>query len=187
MKRFAFLVVSVSVLVLVAGGFFYWWQTQADVRALNKTLPEGVRVVKSLLGNEYGVINKIDGYEFKIPMEWKGVKMTEYKPEEVEKNRTASSIYLEGKEGSGSIVSIDAYKKNKSDVSIEEWAKFLFSDYGLSGEFKKEQVGEYNVLSVQEEQHLASAYIYFLNYSKIYVLTSRFDEFIRYIISNGRW
>ncbi len=68
MKKLIFWVVSVAVLVLAAGGFFYWWQNQADVRELNKTLPEGVRVVKSLIGSEYKIVNKIDGYEFKIPL-----------------------------------------------------------------------------------------------------------------------
>ena len=181
------LIFAVAVLVLVSGGFFYWRDNQADVRELNKTLPDNVRVVKSLIGDEYRVVNKIDGYEFKVPKEWRGVSMIEYMPEVIEKNRTATNIYLEGREESGSIISIDAYKKDQSDINIEAWAKFLFSDYGLSGEFKNEQIGGHEVLSVKELQHLAGAYIYFLDYSKIYVFTSRLEESIRYIIANGKW
>ncbi|MDO8659513.1 MAG: hypothetical protein Q7K54_02830, partial [Candidatus Parcubacteria bacterium] len=64
------IVLLVVVLGLFGGGFFYWWNNQADVRELNKTLPEGVKVVKSFFGGEYKVINKIDGYEFKVPKEW---------------------------------------------------------------------------------------------------------------------
>lgn len=63
MKKIIF---SVIALVLVGGGFFYWWQNQADARELNKTLPEGIGVVKSLFGfgDEYKVVNKIDNYSF---------------------------------------------------------------------------------------------------------------------------
>src|SRR3972149_11519191 len=78
MKKIVFAVVSISILILVAGGFFYWWQNQTDVRALNKTLPDGVKVVKSLIGNEYGVKNKIDGYEFKIPPKMTNLKEVKY-------------------------------------------------------------------------------------------------------------
>lgn len=53
------------ILILGTGGFFYW-QNQKDVRGLNKNLPKGVKVEKSLIGNEYRVANKIDGYEFKV-------------------------------------------------------------------------------------------------------------------------
>jgi len=82
MKKLAFAVVSISILILAAGGFFYWWQNQTDVRALNKTLPEGVRVVKSLVGGEYRIVNKIDGYEFKIPPKMTNLKEVKYYEEE---------------------------------------------------------------------------------------------------------
>ena len=36
------IILSVIVLVLIGGGFFYWQQNQADVRELNKTLPASV-------------------------------------------------------------------------------------------------------------------------------------------------
>ena len=67
MKKKIIIIISI-VLILVAGGGFFWWNgNQKDVRELNKNLPEGVRVMKSLIGNEYKVVNKIDGYEFKVP------------------------------------------------------------------------------------------------------------------------
>ena len=70
----------VFVLLLISGGVFYWQNNQKDVRELNKTLPVGVKVAKNLFGfgNEYKVINKIDGYEFKVPSAWKGIEKIEY-------------------------------------------------------------------------------------------------------------
>lgn len=181
------IILVIAVLGLAGGGLFYWWNNQQDVRELNKTLPEGVKVAKSLVGNEYKVVNKIDGYEFKVPKEWRGVKIIEYRPEETERNRTASGVYLEGGEGMRSIISVDAYKKNQPNIDIEEWAESLFDDYGLSAEFKKDKIGVHDLLSAQEEEHLAGAYIYFLDSSKIYVFTGRLEEFIKYIILNGKW
>lgn len=68
MKKKAFIAGGIILtLALGGGGVFLWQKSQVDVQTLNKTLPEGVRVTKSLLGNEYRVVNKIDGYEFGIP------------------------------------------------------------------------------------------------------------------------
>lgn len=83
MKKVIFFVVAVVFAVLVIGGFFYyWWQNQANVRELNKTLPEGIRVVKSLTGNKYDIVNKLDGYQFGIPINlnsWNVIGKVEYK------------------------------------------------------------------------------------------------------------
>ncbi|MFH1188061.1 MAG: hypothetical protein V1688_04370 [bacterium] len=64
--------ILIFVLFLAGGGFFYWQNNQKDIKELNKTLPAGVKVVKNIFGfgNEYKVINKIDGYEFKVPTEF---------------------------------------------------------------------------------------------------------------------
>ncbi|MFH1181230.1 MAG: hypothetical protein V1705_02370, partial [bacterium] len=72
--------ILIFVLVLAGGSFFYWQQNQKDISRLNKNLPKGVKVEKSLIGfgNEYKVVNKIDGYEFKIPREWNGLEEIEY-------------------------------------------------------------------------------------------------------------
>jgi len=77
-----YIVIGLVVLILAAiGAGLFLWQNQKDVRELNKNLPNGIRVVKSLVGNNYKVINKIDGYEFKIPKEWKGINEINYAPE----------------------------------------------------------------------------------------------------------
>src|SRR3989338_10885401 len=101
--------ILVFVLVLAGSGFFYW-QSQKDVRELNKTLPKGVRVVKSLIGSEYKVVNKIDGYEFKVPSAWKGVKEIGYISERNESGYVGTSINLQGIEGMGGVIGIDQFK-----------------------------------------------------------------------------
>ena len=70
----------VFVLLLISGGVFYWQNNQKDVREFNKNLPVGVKVAKNIFGfgQEYKVVNKIDGYEFKVPSAWKGIEKIEY-------------------------------------------------------------------------------------------------------------
>ena len=134
------------------------------------------------------MVNKIDSYEFKIPPEWKGIKEIEYFPEEEEENRIVRSIYLEGLEGIGKIVSVDVYEVDQQEIELNSWVNDLLIDFGLSGELKQEKIGDYNILSTIEKEHLAGAYIVFLhNNSKIYVFTGRSEDFTRYIISNGKW
>jgi len=188
MNKKIFFGAVVLVLVLVAGGFFYWWQNQADVRVLNKTLPEGVKVVKSLVGNEYSVKNKIDGYEFKIPPEWKGIKEIEYAPEATEQGYTASSLGLDGKSGGATIFAIDRFKINDQSVNLRSWAQKEFETFGLVGDFSEDKVGEFEIVKTKEEVHLVGMAVYFFKKdSVIYVITNGSEDFIRYIISNGKW
>ena|SRR3989338_163656 len=67
MNKKTAIAIFILVLIFSGGGFLLWQNSKAAVKDLNATLPEGVRVVKSLFGNEYRVVNKIDGYEFKVP------------------------------------------------------------------------------------------------------------------------
>ncbi len=182
------IILPIVILCLAAGGFFYWQQSQADVKELNKTLPAGVKVVKSLFGNQYKVVNKIDNYEFKVPPEWQGIKEIEYTPEQKEETRIVRSIYLEGLEGAGRIASIDVYAVNQLDMDLEIWTRELLNEFSLSGELTQETIGNYNVLSMIEKEHLASAYISFLyGDSKVYIFTGRSEEFVHYIITHGKW
>lgn len=179
----------IFVLVLVAGGFFYWWQAQADVRALNQTLPEGVRVVKSLVGNKYSVENKIDGYEFKIPPEWKGIEEIEYMPEITEQGYTASSLGLNGEEGGSTIFAIDRFKIiSTENIDLKSWAQKEFETFGLLGDFSEDRVGDFEIVKTKEEVHLVGMAVYFFQKNTvIYTITNGSEDFIRYIITNGKW
>jgi len=188
------IVLLLVVLGLVGGGFFYWWQGHADERALNTTLPEGIRVDKCLLTGEWRVINKIDGYEFKIPPEWKGVREVEYIGKRKVRNMDVVSIGIEGFEEQPGvfsidrILSIDKFIVSDIQVDLEEWAKRLFNELGLEGDFRKEVIGNIEVVKIQENKHLGGTYVYFLeNIDGIYMFNNASEEFIRYIIANGQW
>ena len=191
MKKLIFFATSVVVLILVAVGFFYWWQNQADVRELNKTLPEGVRVIKSLIGNEYGIANKIDGYEFKTPIQWAGFeKEIEYIPERgVSDFKVIGSLGFEGKAYTARPFSIDVYDiSDKLDVDLTNWAKNLWTTFSLNGELQQDIVQNIPVVKVFESEHLGNTYVYFMKQNtKIYVFNNKLEEDIRYIISNGKW
>ena len=177
----------VIILLLGAGGVF-WWQNQKDVRELNKNLPEGVRVVKSLIWNEYKVVNRIDGYEFKASKEWGGINEIEYVPERTEEGYTAASIGIEGKEGGSRIVTIDRFKAEKTDIDLEKWAKTNFEAFGLVGNFEKDNVAGFRVVKTTEEVHLLAMCVYFFQKDlAIYAIVKGTEEFIRYIIDNGKW
>ena len=181
------IILLIIILCLAAGGFFYWQQNQTDVRELNKTLPEGVRVVKSLFGDEYKVVNKIDNYEFKIPSKWEGIKEIEYIPERTEEKYIAASIGLEGNEGSGRIVAVDRFRLTIPASSLEEWAETNFETFGLVADFSKDMVGELEIIRTQEFI-MPIGYVYFFKKDfAVYAVTCGSEEFIRYIITHGKW
>jgi len=182
------IILLVLVLGLLAGGSFYWWSNQQDVRELNKTLPEGVKVAKSLFGGEYKVVNKIDGYEFKVPKEWRGVKEASYSPEITEQGYTASSFGIEGNDAMGRIAGVDRYKIESTDIFLKSWAETNFETFGLVGDFKEDKVGEFDIVKTQENVHLGGMFVYlFKKDNAIYAIVNGSEDFIKYIITNGKW
>lgn len=183
------LILIIVVLGLIGGGFFYWWQGHADERALNKTLPEGVRVDKCLLSGDWRVINEIDGYEFKVPNEWKGVKEIKYISEREEIGYTGTSLNLEGRESSGRVIGIDQFKSGGDmSVDLESWAKTQSDTFGLFGSFSKDKIGGFKIVKTQENVHLGGEYTYFLKQDRvIYSITGPSEKFIKEIILNGKW
>lgn len=181
-------VLVILVLGLGAGGFLYWWNNQTDIRELNKTLPEGVKVAKSLFGEEYKVVNKIDGYEFKVPKEWRGINEIVYIPEREEMGYVGTSLNFSGGEGVAG-VAIDRFRSGGNmNEELESWAKLEFNTFGLVGDFNKDVIGKVNVVKTQENVHFGGDYVYFLKSDKIiYSITSSSEEFIKYIILNGKW
>ena len=182
-KKIIFLIIAI--LVFGAGGFF-WWQDQKDVRELNKGLPEGVRVVKSLFGKEYKVVNKIDGYEVKVPKAWEGLKEVKYSPEEEVKALSIQGI----PENLENYIAIAYYKLADPNITldswIEEWTQ-KFEEFVWERENLK--VGNFPVIKLVEKEHLGgftSSYFFKKN-SKIYEVGGASEDFIRYIILNGKW
>ncbi len=179
----------VLLLSVGVGGFFVWQESQKEVRMLNKNLPDGVSISKSLFGNTYKVINKLDEYEFPVPEAWSGISEIAYIPKGDEQGYVASSIGIEGREGFSRMISIDRFEiDNPNDVDLAFWAKTNFDTYGLEGEFAKDSVGVFEVVKTQENVHLLGMYVYFFQKNfAIYAITNGSEEFIREIITNGKW
>ncbi|MBI4359333.1 MAG: hypothetical protein HY577_02000, partial [Candidatus Nealsonbacteria bacterium] len=137
-----------------AGSVFWWWQNQQATAKLNETLPEGVRVVKSLWGDEYKVVNKIDGYELKVPKVWEGLEKIEYTPRNTVEGYVATSLYLIGLKGRGKTMSIDLYGAGDKDEELKTWTEELFRVFDLSGDLEETVVSNIKFLKTIEEKHL---------------------------------
>lgn len=181
------LILAIILLSILGGGIFLWNKNQKDVRELNKNLPEGVRVTKSLFGSEYRVVNKVDGYDFKVPDAWSGVNQIEYIPEENFKSYRLATIELEGNQGGSRIVIINRFEKSNSD-SLKEWAEKNFEVFGLIGKFENTKVRGIDVVKTQEEKNLLGMYVYFFQQgSSIYAITNGSEDYIQEIITSGKW
>jgi hypothetical protein len=181
-KKIIFLFV---VLGLAGGGFFYWWQGQADVRELNKTLPEGIRVEKSLFGEEYKVVNNIDGYEFALPPEWGALQSIDYF---AYTEQNTSGLILESNQGD--FVRLDLYKLNSEKTELTPWLEKLNEEsMNIYKNREEEILGDYRVIKASEGD-LALAISYFFKVkSKIYEIrvTIPSENFAKEIILNGKW
>ena len=181
----------IVILILVVGGVFFWWQDQKDVRELNKGLPEGVRVVKSLFGKEYKVVNKIDGYEIKVPKEWTQFgKIQEVEYNEWGKNRLIIREGEIGLKGEGGLVAISTSILKQTDIDlnsfVEDWCQIYVPS--PTREIAREKISNFEVTKVQDKEYLANLkFFFFKSNSKIYRISLIEDEFIREMILNGKW
>jgi hypothetical protein len=188
MKKIVVIIVSVFVLCLVCGGLFYWRQNQSDVGALNKTLPIGIRVIKSLFGNGYGIINKIDGYQFVIPPQWNGLNEIAYVPERIENDLRVAGIELAAKEKENGVATINRFFTNTTIQDLNNWVENAIESFGLVGSLTENNVSGIKTIKIQENIHLGGMYVYFWQKGlSIYAITNGSEEFIRYIIANGKW
>lgn len=180
------IILIIFLLLLVVGGVFWWWN-QKDIRELNKNLPEGVMVVKTLYG-DYKVVNKIDGYEFKIPREWKEIEEIKYIPNNKEEKYLVASINIKGVEVKSGGIAIECFQITNEEYELENYVKRIFEEYGLSGNLIHDVIEENEIIKVQENVHLGGEYIYFLKEnSSIYAITGKSKKDIQEIIINGKW
>jgi len=187
MKKKILVSLLILFLLAIAGGIFWYWQNQKDVREINKTLPEGVKVAKSLFGKDYTVVNKIDGYEFKVPEAWEGIKEMEYKDEETILDMRTSGMALEGSQGLSRVFSLDIYFLSKQE-DLLEYSQEIWSFFELEGSLEKIKVGNIEAIRAYEDVHLWGTYVYFwIIGNKLYVANNGSEEFIQEIILNGKW
>lgn len=184
------IILAVVVLGLAGGGFFYWWNNQADVRGLNKGLPKGVMVAKSFFGNGYKVINKIDGYEFKVPREWKNsINNIDYLPLDKEIfGYHGSSINIGSMNGTSGAV-IDYFKTNGNIENLKKIVgDMLYNIIGFEEDLAMDSIGELEIIKTQENSRIFDNFMYFFKKdSIIYGVASPSEDFIKYIIANGKW
>ena len=179
------IIFSIIIILLLVGGGVFWGQNQKDVRELNKNLPGGIKVVKSL-GGEYKVVNKIDGYEVKVPKEWGGLRETEYTPERIVKELKVASVNVIGKNYES--IAIDSYRIEDPEMNLEIWVKELQDYLKLSGTLEKDIVKNLEIIKIKEEEHLAGMYIYFLKKDlRIHAIAGFSEKSIREVILNGKW
>ena len=159
-KKIIFSLVLVFCLAL-AGSAFLYWKSQKVVVGLNADLPEGIRVVKSVFGEGWKVVNKIDGYEFTVPKAWDGVSEIEYIPSTEEEKYQVRSINIRGINAMSSLLSIDKFNISK-DFKFNEEVRGILNEYGFSGDLIIDNSNGVEILKIREDIHLGGMYVYFL-------------------------
>ncbi|MFH0791607.1 MAG: hypothetical protein V1905_00075 [bacterium] len=186
-RRSIVVIGTIVFLILGAVAFFLAQANKQDVFALNQKLPAGITVVKNVFG-EYLIVNQKDGYSFKIPREWKGIESIEYLPGRAEKEYFGSSMTIIGKEGVPNLLSIDRFNNDEPDKSLIKWAEDEFKAFELVGEFTEDKIGKIDVVKTKEEKHLMGMSVYyFKKNNQVYALTGGSEEYLKYIITNGKW
>ncbi|MFH1451006.1 MAG: hypothetical protein ABIF89_00125 [bacterium] len=181
-------IILFAVFVLTALlGFYLWPKIQENkIQEINKNLPAEIRITKNFK-NEYSLVNRIDNYEFRIPLEWQGLDAVEYTPERTESEYTGSSIFLMGKEGPSRVLSIDAFKE-KEDKELKQWAEDFAKTFSLNITFSETQLAGLSLITSYDEKYLNGTFLFFLKAGqKTYIFSSGSEDYIKEIISNGRW
>ena len=185
-KKILFSFVLVFILITI-GVFFYWKNQQKELISLNESLPEGIRITKTLTG-DYKIINKIDNYSFKAPKSWEGIKGIEYTPEEEEAGYIFASINFEGKIFGCGAIAVSKVKNILENDLITQATSF-FDTFGLISDFDNKNVGKTKTVISKENAGFiggVKAYL-FQKENCLYVITCCSEEFIEEIIINGKW
>lgn len=73
-------------------------------------------------------------------------------------------------------------------VDLKFWAEINFGTFGLVGEFDNYKINNFDVVEAQENIHLGGEHVYFFKErGVIYAVTGPSEDFIKYIILNGKW
>ena len=172
-------------MLLGVGGVFLWQKNQKEVAELNKGLPEGMRVVKNLQG-EYWVVNKLDGYEFRAPETWSGIRSINYFRDFPIQNTTG--FILESPYGD--LIRLVQYGLGESNFEIEDWVKELNDKFeGIYQKYGKEHLQGYEVIKAEEEEFGIAISYFFREKSNIYEIKAFriYEDWIQEIISSGKW
>ncbi len=185
-KKTTILILIIVIVLLLIGGVYWWWQGEAELKELNKNLPEGIRVEKR--NGQEVIINTIDGYEIKVPEEWGGIEKVDYREASTTQQKW---IFLEGDKGQ--ITEIRSHKLTQENIELKSWVKNWIKE--LQGSrfapsasiLGEEKIGNYEVIKVIDEKPITGTFFfyYFQKGSQIYeIYTDYSEESIRDIILN---
>ena len=182
-KKTTILILIIVIVLLLIGGVYWWWQGEAELKELNKNLPEGIRVEKR--NGQEVIINTIDGYEIKVPEEWGEIEIAEYLNKE-------SGLTLKSK-NTEDWVSISEFNEEQNtdlfswvEKRIKDLEGIRFSPSPFTFILGEEKIGNYEVIKVIDEAITGTFFFYYFQKgSQIYeIYTDYSEESIRDIILN---
>ena len=194
MNKKLFIPLIILVLLLIAGGVFWWLQSGKELRELNKDLPEGIKVLKSLTG-QYMIVNERDGYRINWPK--KELKIVYYEERQnIEKtlppffSQEVKKLFVSGASlflGEYTIlpeVTINCFKL-KNGIDLEKLRQiYENSSFFANSTINLEQKGEFEVLIIEDSYQVN--YSFKIN-SKIYNIACSEENLCQSILQNSRW
>ncbi|MCK4473751.1 hypothetical protein KAU40_00590 [Candidatus Parcubacteria bacterium] len=184
-KKFTILIIGI-LLLAITGGIF-WWQSEKELKELNKNLPDGVKIEKK--EGQYKVVNKRDGYEIKMPKEWEELYWVDYI---FEKGMIGHVIVLEPFEKEG--VGISCIIPDPPDVNLEIWIQDYCEKFFKNPLIERGKIGDFEITKLKKEYSIRggkekiSKYLYvFRQNSKICQIGGESKDSIHYIILNSKW
>lgn len=173
---------TIIILILIAGGISWWWQSGAELRELNEGLLKGISVVER--NGKQVVINEKDGYEITIPDEWEGLESIGWR----ESSQFEKGIVsIEGKDHQ--LTEIKAFSK-KEKINMEKWVKELWKENStiyIEPEIIKEKIlNDYKMIKANSFGGMIGDlfFIYIQIDSNIYEFSSDSEEIIQDVILN---
>ncbi|MBT9167583.1 MAG: hypothetical protein DDT19_00921 [Syntrophomonadaceae bacterium] len=193
MDKKTIVLIMLLLLTIAGGGAFWWWQSGKELRELNKDLPEGVKVVKSLTG-QYRVANERDGYRINWPKkklrivyyeERQNVEKTlpPFFPQEVKKLFVSGTDLFLGEYIILPEVEI-GYFKLKNGIDLEKFRQIFENSPFADSTINLEQKGEFEVLIIKDSYQVN--YSFKIN-SKLYSIVCPEEDLCQNILQNSKW
>lgn len=173
---------AIIILILIAGGISFWWQNGAELRELNKNLPEGIRVVER--NGQQVVVNEKDGYEIAVPEKWGGLESVDWRESfQFEKG----IVSIEGKKYQ--LIEIKVFSK-KEKIDMEKWIRELWKEnpiiYIEPTIIEEEIFNDYKMMKANSFGGTIGDlfFIYIQINSNIYEFSSDSEEIVQDVILN---
>ncbi len=190
-KRFVILIIVFLILVIGIGFIFYFlWQGGPELRSLNKSLPEGIKVEKR--EGKRVLVNKIDNYIINIPEGWRGIEKTDYK------RVYDGSVYINKNNVRGIFINVYHNEIKKDFKSfVEEWIRqepgygYIFTSPEIPEIIGIKKIRGKDVIIVKDVNPEPKIGIRFFYYFKtdsgFYELYGESQEDIECLILNGNF